>query len=381
MNRLSTNCKSKIKSVMKYTYSHPINLLLLLGAFLLQYPDNSCAQNSGPDDDYQPPNYSDEDRALILGESENIDSKRSYSPNEPDYSEETMARLRPLQPQAEAAYDRGDFPGAFAIYLKMWQECHIPIVRYHVLTSAWKCIDQDALEKGRHQSDSVYAILYQCPEPLFTDKGYSESSYGMENGIYGFVQYVLCQKENINLDFDSSGIYLARAEVYFERANELDPKTADINLRRDLISQGKNTLQRNGRIKEYYRAVDTVRNLFSGGSERPSSASASGDNDVDRFKARWRGQTATFTVTSDNGGSALDGTILVVRDSDTGKKFKVHYNVGLSKGLFDSESAVGHSVSIRFGDDGFPSSIKNPENGRGTQTSSGGSWVVEGFGW
>jgi multidrug efflux pump subunit AcrA (membrane-fusion protein) len=119
------------------------------------------------------------------------------------------------------------------------------------------------------------------------------------------------------------------------------------------------------------------------GGDSATSEPANTETELDRFRSHWRGRTALFTVTHDNGGTGLDGTSLVVRDNDTGKKFKVHYNMGFSEGLFDADvrSAVGYTVSIRFGDDGFPSSIKNPENGRGTQTSSGGSWVVDGFGW
>lgn len=108
-------------------------------------------------------------------------------------------------------------------------------------------------------------------------------------------------------------------------------------------------------------------------------AAKESETELSRFKARWKGRTANFTVTWDDGGSFLNGTHLEVADPDTGKKFQVHYNVGLNKGIFDADtkSAVGATVSIRFGADGMPASIKNPTTGRGANISG----KVTGYGW
>lgn len=106
---------------------------------------------------------------------------------------------------------------------------------------------------------------------------------------------------------------------------------------------------------------------------------STGSEEMNRFKAHWKGKTANFVVTK-SWSSLLDGTRLEVKDSDTGKKFVIHYNVGIDKGLFKpKESAVGATVSIRFGEDGLPASIKNPANGRSTDTGRG--WRIEGYGW
>lgn len=102
------------------------------------------------------------------------------------------------------------------------------------------------------------------------------------------------------------------------------------------------------------------------------------NSEEDRFKQHFKGRDVRFTVVSDNGGTALDGRILILRDSGTGKRFLFSYNIGFDTDLVDSGSMEGSEVEIRFRDNGEPNSIKNLSNGRGANV---GSWSAKGYGW
>jgi hypothetical protein len=185
-----------------------------------------------------------------------------------------------------------------------------------------------------------------------------------------------------NEKLDKSESFVLSSTGYLDLIDQfLADKTSELKLE-DFILE--NRLQN----QKFLTAVKEERrkNLQEMAQSQPrqtqgqNSAATEGSGELDRFKAHWKGRTETFTVTDDDGGSLLNGTFLEVQDRGTGKKFVVHYNSGLS-GIFDDDvrSAIGSTVSIRFGEDGLPASITNPSNGRGTQTGSG--WKIKGYGW
>ncbi|HRH98180.1 MAG TPA: hypothetical protein PLB55_19725 [Prosthecobacter sp.] len=192
----------------------------------------------------------------------------------------------------------------------------------------------------------------------------------------------------MDFDFKSKMPMLSRAEKALENAKTMLPKVA--SLKASERERCNEMIAVTMRFIEDFRhsyqqqvaAIEQLSNSTSN-SQNSSSNKMNKENDageVGRFKAHWKGRTANFIVTKDNGGGPLSGTVLEVRDPATGKKFTVHYATGIGKGLFETEeSAVGATVSIRFGGDGLPASIKNPANGRIMDTGSG--WKIEGYGW
>lgn len=217
------------------------------------------------DNDYQPPNYSEEDRAKILGE-----PTRSINIGEPDHSDETMAKLRPLLPQADAAYDRGDYPEAFSIYLKMWDECHIPLIRFSVISSAFRCVDRDKVEKGDLLSDKIYDILSKCPAPLFNEDQ-SQEAFALEHAQYAMMQYALGNRSNLLRDFGSAEIYIARAEAFFESAKVLGPNVESISVipGTQWVSQARSVIRSNRGVDRYYQTLGAIKTIFNGGRGRP----------------------------------------------------------------------------------------------------------------
>ena len=118
------------------------------------------------------------------------------------------------------------------------------------------------------------------------------------------------------------------------------------------------------------------------GSDSASSSNADAGKttkkttEEERFRAKWRNQTANFTVTSSS--ASWPSNSLIVQDSNTGLKFEVGYDIGIDKDIFDS-SSKGASVSIRFNDSGAPASIRSLGTGRSSSTNN--SWKVTGYGW
>ena len=111
-------------------------------------------------------------------------------------------------------------------------------------------------------------------------------------------------------------------------------------------------------------------------SNPDAGKSAKTTTEEERFRAKWRNQTANFTVTSSS--ASWPSNSLIVQDSNTGLKFKVGYDIGIDKDIFDS-NATGASVSIRFNGAGTPASIKSLGTGRSSSTNN--SWKVTGYGW
>jgi hypothetical protein len=210
--------------------------------------------------------------------------------------------------------------------------------------------------------------------PLFLTNG--ESGWTRGKGYFGRFQFGEFVE---TMSLDSFGGPLA-----LEAQREAEARGAVIGNLAGVTLLGGMAVIAGGAIKLGGNAWESVQksaasSLSNGGSGSTSAGGETGSTDLDRFKANWRGKTANFVVTWDNGGTALNGTTLEVQDPNTGKKFLVQYNLGLDKGLFgDGESGVGSTVSIRFGDDGLPYSIKNSSTGRSTQT---GGWKVAGYGW
>ncbi len=127
-------------------------------------------------------------------------------------------------------------------------------------------------------------------------------------------------------------------------------------------------------------------NSMGNGASVPSGAKA--DTELDRFNARNRGGTRTFTVTRDDGWSTLrDDAWITLKDTENGKQWALNYSPGFSdqfnKGetgglTTNNESLVGTRVSVYFHGSGEPESIKNLDNGNTCRVRD---WKVTGYGW
>lgn len=112
---------------------------------------------------------------------------------------------------------------------------------------------------------------------------------------------------------------------------------------------------------------------------RQSSESGSGVSaEVQRFQQKFKDTTSSFVLVSANITVTADVT-LILKHSESGKKFSITYDKSFAKGLAgDNKLQPGALIEVRFDNKGEPSSAKNPSNGFVVLVSN---YKVTGYGW
>lgn len=100
--------------------------------------------------------------------------------------------------------------------------------------------------------------------------------------------------------------------------------------------------------------------------------------DVSRFQQQFKNTTSTFVLVSANISVVADVT-LILKHSESGKRFSITYDKSFAKGLAGNDKLQpGALIEVRFDNKGEPSSAKNPLNGFVVLVSN---YKVTGYGW
>ena len=168
-------------------------------------------------------------------------------------------------------------------------------------------------------------------------------------------------------------------------------QTAEFQQRATMVAAAKEAEQR--RMAEQQAAAERQQQMAATNADArrsrdvptPASpmqndrATAKQETELDRFKKHFQGREVTFTVVHDDGGGFATSNDLVLKDSTTGKKFRVGYTHGLNKSLGNGKTLEGSSVVVVFDRSGVPCRIKNPANGWSYSVDP--EWKATGYGW
>ncbi len=174
----------------------------------------SPLENSGSDDDdYQPPVYSEEDRAKILGVEA---SSADVSSSSQESLDERIVKAEPFWAAGRTAANSGNYAEAFEQCLKAWNIFEVESnteVRFVIINHAFRCVDWSDREPP---SDRVLSILERCPAPVSQYQS-SRENFGLEQIQYGMMQTALSVGAHKAGNYESAEIYLSRSEAYMER--------------------------------------------------------------------------------------------------------------------------------------------------------------------